>query len=46
MSRGMRWARTCSTQGEMRNAYTILYESMKGGYHLEDQHIYGRIILK
>jgi hypothetical protein len=30
--------------GEMRNAYSILVENLKGKDHLEDIGIYGRII--
>jgi hypothetical protein len=32
--------------GEMRNAYTILLEYLKGGDDLEDQGVDGKITLK
>jgi hypothetical protein len=37
---------TCSTYGERRGAYKVLVGKPEGRNHLEDQGIYGRIIVK
>jgi hypothetical protein len=35
----------CSAHGEMKNAYSIFLESLKGRYYSEDLYVAGRIIL-
>jgi hypothetical protein len=37
---------TCNTHVEMRNAYSILPENLKGRDYLRDKGVDGRIILK
>jgi hypothetical protein len=45
-SRRMRWARHVARMGEMRNAYKILVEILKGKAHAEDLGVDGKITLK
>jgi hypothetical protein len=45
-SRSMRWVGHVAHMGEMRNAYKIWLENLKGRDHLEDLGVDGRIILE
>jgi hypothetical protein len=42
----MRWAENVARMGEMRNVYTILFESLKGRDYLEDLGLDDRLTLK
>jgi hypothetical protein len=42
----MRWAGYVERLGEMKNAYKLYLESLKGGDHSEDTGVDGSIILK
>jgi hypothetical protein len=45
-SRRMRWAVHVACMGEGRNVYRVSWESPKGGVHLEDQGVDGRMGLE
>jgi hypothetical protein len=46
ISWGMRWMGHVACAGEMRYAYRILVENLKGRPHLEDLGIDGMVVLK